>query len=93
MGISPAIWLNQFGKSINLGRNGDAEVPLPLRGPQGFCYKWHVAVHAGQGGALQEINQWDGLYVSIGTEAPLPVKDSKTTSVQVSRWLHLGSMK
>lgn len=39
MGISPAIWLNQFGKSINLARSGDAEVPLPLRGDQGFCYR------------------------------------------------------
>lgn len=40
-------------------------------------------MHAGMGGALQEEVLWDGLYVSIGAEAPFPVKESKTAAVQV----------
>ena len=39
MGISPAMWLNHFGSAVNMGCSGDAEVPLPLSGPQGFCFR------------------------------------------------------
>lgn len=37
----------------------------------------------GHGGATQEELLWDGLYVVVGAEAPLPVPDVKTKASKV----------
>jgi hypothetical protein len=38
-GVTPVEWLNSFGRSLNVGVNGDADQPLPLHGPGAYTHR------------------------------------------------------
>ena len=51
-GISPAAWLNRFGRSVNAAACGDPRTPLPVvagAGAPGFSYRLNARVSAGRG--------------------------------------------
>lgn len=78
MGISPAVWLTHFGRAINLAVHEDADKALPLSGPQGFCFRWHVHVQRGVGGATQQPEVWGDMYVALSLDGRLQVQGAQT---------------
>ena len=48
-GFSPSTWLTQFGNSINIAVNGDKDIPLPLHGPEGACWRLVIEVESVEG--------------------------------------------
>lgn len=100
-GLSPAAWLTQLGNSINIAVNGDKDIPLPLHGEEGACWRLVIEVESVEG-----INPkiWRKVEVSgdvDSNDVVLPVRRTVAVPVEsdgtaawrrdaTTEWLHAG---